>query len=53
MLFRDLATLRVDRDLLGAVDELAWRGPSPAFADICRNLRDPALAERAQALGPA
>ena len=52
MLFRDLATLRVDRSLLGAVDDLAWRGPGPAFAEICRNLRDPALAERAAALAP-
>jgi 5'-3' exonuclease len=52
MLFRDLATLRVDRSLLGAVDDLAWRGPAPAFAEICRNLRDPALAERAAALAP-
>jgi 5'-3' exonuclease len=53
MLFRDLATLRVDRTLLGAVDELAWKGPSPAFAEVCRNLRDPALADRAAALGHA
>jgi 5'-3' exonuclease len=53
MLFRDLATLRVDRTLLGAVDELAWAGPSPAFAEVCRNLRDPALADRAAALRPS
>ncbi len=52
LLFRDLATLRVDRSLLGAVDDLAWRGPTPAFSDICRNLRDPALADRAAALRP-
>jgi 5'-3' exonuclease len=53
MLFRDLATLRVERSLLGAVDELAWRGPTDAFADLCRNLRDPALADRAAALAPS
>jgi 5'-3' exonuclease len=53
MLFRDLATLRVDRSLLGAVDDLRWRGPTPAFAEICRNLRDPGLASRAAALAPA
>jgi 5'-3' exonuclease len=52
MLFRDLATLRVDRSLLAAVDDLAWRGPTPAFAGICRNLRDPSLADRAAALRP-
>ncbi len=53
MLFRDLATLRVDRTLLASVDDLTWRGPTPAFADICRNLRDPGLAERAAALRPS
>jgi 5'-3' exonuclease len=52
MLFLDLATLRVDRSLVGAVDDLAWRGPSPDFADLCRQLRDPGLAARAAALAP-
>jgi 5'-3' exonuclease len=52
MLFRDLATLRVDRSLLQAVDDLAWSGPTPAFADVCRRLRDPGLADRAAALRP-
>jgi 5'-3' exonuclease len=50
MLFRDLATLRVDRSLLGAVGELAWRGPTPAFAQVCRDLRDPALCDRVAGL---
>jgi len=53
MLFRDLATLRVDRSLLGSVGDLAWKGPTPAFAEICRSWRDPALADRAAALGPS
>jgi 5'-3' exonuclease len=53
MLFRDLATLRVERTLLPAVADLAWRGPTPAFAEVCRQLRDPALAERAASLAPA
>jgi 5'-3' exonuclease len=52
MLFRDLATLRVDRTLLAGAADLAWAGPTPAFADICRTLRDPALADRAAALRP-
>jgi 5'-3' exonuclease len=52
MLFRDLATLRVDRSLLARVDDLEWRGPTPAFAEVCRNLRDPVLADRAAALRP-
>jgi 5'-3' exonuclease len=50
MLFLDLATLRVDRSLLGSVADLAWRGPGPDFAAMCERLRDPALADRAAAL---
>jgi 5'-3' exonuclease len=50
LLFRDLATLRVDRSLLASVDDLAWRGPTPDFEDIARFLRDPALADRAATL---
>ncbi|HTT87141.1 MAG TPA: 5'-3' exonuclease H3TH domain-containing protein [Acidimicrobiales bacterium] len=50
LLFRDLATLRVERSLLGRVEELAWTGPDPGFAAVCRNLRDEALAKRAAAL---
>jgi 5'-3' exonuclease len=34
MLFKDLATLRVDRSLLADVDELRWTGPTPVFADV-------------------
>jgi 5'-3' exonuclease len=48
-LFRDLATLRVDEKLLSAVDELEWRGPTAAFADVCRQLRAENLPERARA----
>lgn len=35
MLFRRLATLLVERDLLGDVDELEWRGPTGAFGEVC------------------
>jgi 5'-3' exonuclease len=49
-LFRDLATLRIDRDLLPDVAGLEWQGPTPAFEDVCRRLRSPALAKRAAAL---
>jgi 5'-3' exonuclease len=51
-LFRDLATLRVDRDLVDDVESLRWRGPSESFEDVCRYLRDRTLAERAFALAP-
>jgi 5'-3' exonuclease len=50
LLFRNLATLRVDRSLLASVGDLQWRGPTDNFEDIARFLRDPALAERAAAL---
>jgi len=52
LLFRLLATLRVDRSLLASTDDLEWRGPNDDFEDIARFLRDPALAERAAALRP-
>ena len=33
-LFRDLATLREDIPLFDSVDELQWKGPTPAFASL-------------------
>lgn len=52
-LFLDLATLRVDRSLLGAVDELRWKGPTPAFPSVAERLGAPHLARRADALARA
>ena len=49
-LFRDLATLRLDPTLLDQVASLRWHGPTEGFEEVCRHLRDPALAERAAAL---
>ena len=46
----DLATLRIDRDVLPDVADLEWRGPTPAFEAVCRRLRSPVLAKRAAAL---
>ena len=40
-LFRDLATLRDNLPLFERVDDLQWRGPSPAFAPLAARL-DPA-----------
>jgi 5'-3' exonuclease len=48
MLFRELAVLRVDRSLLGSVDELRWAGPTPEFAAMCERLEAPGLARRAE-----
>ena len=49
LLFKKLATLRTDARLFGDVDELRWRGPTPAFARWTERLADPKLLERAQA----
>jgi len=49
-LFKDLATLRIDRSLLGDVDELRWRGPTDDFAPLCAALDAPGIARRAEAL---
>lgn len=48
-LFRRLATLRVERDLLGDVQALEWRGSTDGFEEVSRYLRDPALVDRALA----
>jgi 5'-3' exonuclease len=37
-LFRDLATLRTDLPLFATVDDLLWRGPTPAFPLIAERL---------------
>jgi 5'-3' exonuclease len=48
-LFRDLATLRVDRSLLDDVEQLRWRGPRPEFEAMCRRLKAEPLLERSVA----
>jgi 5'-3' exonuclease len=50
VLFKDLATLRVDRTLLPGVDALRWKGPTPEFDDVCGHLDATALPTRAHAL---
>ena len=48
LLFKDLATLRTDAPLFRKVDEIRWRGPTPAFADVAERLGDVRLAERSR-----
>lgn len=50
MLFRDLATLRIDRGLLASVDDLRWTAPTPDFDVTAKELGAPELAERAATL---
>lgn len=49
LLFKELATLRDDGELFGAVDELRWRGPTRVFAEMAALLQDDRLHERARA----
>src|ERR1043166_4552354 len=48
LLFKKLATLRTDAPLFANVDELRWRGPTPAFATYAaERLGDARIAGRA------
>ena len=49
LLFKHLATLRTDALLFSDVDELRWRGPTPAFAALATKMGEPRLLERANA----
>jgi 5'-3' exonuclease len=50
VLFRTLATLRTDVPVFADVDELRWRGPTPAFERVARRLGVPGLWDRARRL---
>jgi 5'-3' exonuclease len=47
LLFKALATLRADARLFEDVDELRWRGPTPAFAAFVGRVGDDRLLQRA------
>src|SRR4029077_10737357 len=47
MLFKDLATLRVDRTLLDDPGTLRWTGPTPLFAEVCARIDAGSLATQA------
>ena len=46
LLFKNLATLRIDADLFHDVDELRWRGPTDAFPAFAEHLGEARLLER-------
>jgi 5'-3' exonuclease len=48
LLFKRLATLRIDAKLYERVDELEWRGPAAEFSSLCERLGMPDLAARAE-----
>jgi 5'-3' exonuclease len=53
LLFRRLATLRLDAPVGDGVEALRWTGPRAAFAAWCERLGAPALRARAEALAAA
>ena len=50
LLFKRLATLRTDARLFNDVDQLRWRGPTPAFAGLATKMGEPRLLARANAV---
>jgi 5'-3' exonuclease len=50
ILYRRLATLRLDVPVFDAVDDLRWRGPRQDFDAVCQRLKLPDAARRARAL---
>ena len=47
LLFRTLATLRLDVPVFDSVNDLRWQGPQPDFKEYCQRLKAPVLFERA------
>jgi 5'-3' exonuclease len=50
LLFRTLATLRLDVPVFGSVDELRWSGPPGEFEEICGRMNAPDLWRRVSKL---
>jgi 5'-3' exonuclease len=48
LLFKNLATLRTDAPLFADVDEIEWRGPTPAFAGWPERMDDKRIQARAE-----
>jgi 5'-3' exonuclease len=46
LLFRTLATLRLDVPVFDSVEDLRWKGPRPDFQQFCQRLRAPDLFRR-------
>ena len=50
LLFKNLATLRIDAPLFDDVEELRWRGPTSSFATLAGRIDDARLAMRVRDL---
>jgi 5'-3' exonuclease len=46
LLFRTLATLRVDVPVFDTVEDLRWKGPHPNFEEHCHRMKSPDLLRR-------
>jgi 5'-3' exonuclease len=53
LLFKNLATLREEADVMAGVDDLQWRGPTSAWPTWVERLGDERLADRCRAAQPA
>jgi 5'-3' exonuclease len=51
LLFRTLATLRLDVPVFETVKDLLWKGPAPSFAQYCRQINAPDLFRRVTTAG--
>src|SRR5689334_5352053 len=52
LLFRTLATLRLDVPVFDSVEDLHWQGPRPNFEETCKRIRAPELARRVAGVRP-
>jgi 5'-3' exonuclease len=51
LLFRTLATLRLDVPVFDTVEDLRWTGPRPEFDELCRRIKAPDLLRRTASAG--
>jgi 5'-3' exonuclease len=50
LLFRTLATLRLDVTVFSDIEELRWKGPGPNFEQYCQGMKSTDLLRRASTL---
>jgi 5'-3' exonuclease len=51
LLFRTLATLRLDIPVFDTIDDLRWKGPRSSFEEYCRQMNSLELLSRARSAG--
>jgi hypothetical protein len=52
LLFRTLATLRLDVPVFETAEDLRWQGPRPGFKDLCRRMKATDLLSRVTSVKP-